>query len=138
VSLKFGKTEITYSIDGSEGPGVVVEGTLHVASQALLSSDGTPIGFTLHTNLSDAFAESLDGATAYVAVGASDGIPQECQPTGCPPPLWTVTFRLLPLNPGSRSSLLFDATLKTRYAADGTLVNVCVVGQEDCDTNDIP
>lgn len=41
----------------------------------LLSSGGTPIGFTLRTNLSDSFAVSLDDVTSYVAVGASEGIP---------------------------------------------------------------
>jgi len=137
VSLTFSKNQISYSVDGSQGPGVVVEGTLHLASQALLSSDGTVIGFTLRANVSDAFAESLDGATSYVAVGASEGIPAECQPTACPPPFWTLTFRLVPLNSALHSSLLFDETLKTRYAPDGTLASVCVVGQDDCDTGGI-
>ncbi|HSU43828.1 MAG TPA: hypothetical protein VLN42_06380, partial [Casimicrobiaceae bacterium] len=122
----------------SQGPDVAIEGTLHVASQALLSSDGTPIGFILHTNLSDAFAVSLDGVTSYVAVGSADGIPAECQPTACPPPFWKLTFRLLLLNSPFQSSLLYDETLKTQYAADGTLLNVCVVGQDGCDVGGIP
>jgi hypothetical protein len=133
VSLNFSKIEVTYRIDGSQGPGVAIEGTLHVASQALLLSDGTPIGFTLHTNVSDAFAGSLDGATSYVAVGASEGIPAECQPTACSPPFWKLTFRLLPVNSALQSTLLFDETLKTQYATDGTLSKVCVVGQDGCD-----
>jgi len=132
ISLDFSKIAITYRIDGSQGPDVAVEGTLHIASHALLSSGGTPIGFTLHTNVSDSFAVSLDGATSYVAVSASEGIPAECQPTACPPPFWKLTFRLMSMN-SAQPSLLFDETLNTQYAADGTLLKVCIVGQEGCD-----
>ena len=132
VVLTFGKVETTYMIDGAQGPDVAIEGTLHIASQALLSSGGTPMGFPLHANLSDSFAASLDGATSYVAVGASEGIPAECQPTACPPPFWKLTFRLMSVN-SAQPSLLFDETLNTLYAADGTLLKACVVGQEGCE-----
>ena len=133
VVFEFGKLEPTYRIDGSQGPDVVVEGTLHIASQALLSHDGNLVGFTLHTNLSDAFAATVDGGESYIAVGASDGIPAECQSTACAPPFWKLTFRLVPEGGALLPNLLFDVTLRTQYAADGTLSEVCVVGQEGCD-----
>jgi hypothetical protein len=132
LSLDFSKITITYRIDGTQGPDIAIHGTLHIASHAVQSSGGDPIGFTLHTNLSDSFAASLDGATSYVAVGASEGIPAECQPTACPPPFWKLTFRLVSPN-SAQPSLLFDQTLNTQYAADGTLLTVCVVGQDGCD-----
>ena len=59
IVINFGKLETTYKVDGSKGPDITVQGTLHIASKALLSGDGTPIGFTLHTNLSDAFAANV-------------------------------------------------------------------------------
>lgn len=134
VSLNFSQVAISYRIDGSQGPDVAVEGALHVASQALLAADGTPIGFTLHTNLSDSFAVSVDGAQSYAAVGAADGIPAECQQSACSPPSWTLTFRLIPEGATLQTSLLFDLTLNTQYAADGRLVKACLVGQEGCDS----
>jgi len=137
VSLNFSKIEHTYTTNGAQGTDVAVSGTLHIVSQTLLSS-GALVGFILHTNLSDAAAVSVDGATSYVAVGASDGIPAECQPTACAPSFWTLTFRLVPLDRSRQSSLLFDETLKTQYAADGSLASVCVVGEDGCDTGVIP
>jgi len=134
VVLTFGKLETSYRVDGSKGPDVAVEGSLHVMSQALLAADGTPIGFTLHTNLSDAFGVSVDGAQSYAAVGASDGVPVECHPAACPPPAWTLTFRLVPEGLALRSSLLFDLTLVTQYASDGKLLKACLAGQDGCDT----
>jgi len=133
VVINFGKLETTYRVDGSTGPDVAVEGTLHVASQVLLGSDGSPVGYRLHGNLSDAFAASVGGDESYLAVSASEGIPAECQPSGCAPPFWVLTFRLVPDAGVQRPDLLFDVTLKTQYAADGTLVNACVAGQEGCD-----
>ena len=133
VVLTFGKVETTYKVDGSRGPDITVQGTLHLASQALLSADNTPVGFTLRTNLSDAFGANIDGTESYVAVAASDGIPAECQPTACAPPFWALTFRLVPQDAMLKPSLLFDVMLRTQYAADGTLLNACVAGQQDCD-----
>lgn len=133
IVINFGKVETTYRIDGSSGPDVAVEGTLHVASRALLAGDGTPVGYELHTNLSDASAASVGGAESYLAVGASDGFPAECQPSSCAPPFWVLTFRLMPDSASQRPNLLFDVMLKTQYGADGALVNACVVGEESCD-----
>lgn len=133
IVINFGKIETTYTIDGSAGPDVAVGGTLHVASQALLSGDGTPVGYQLRVNLSEAFAASVAGGESYRAVSASDGIPAECQPVACAPPFWVLTFRLVPDGAFQRPSLLFDVTLKTHYAADGTLLSACVAGQEGCD-----
>jgi hypothetical protein len=132
VVLTFGKLETTYTVDGSTGPDIAVQGTLHIASQVLLSSDGTPVGFTLHTNLSDAFAANVDGAASYVAVTTSDGVPAECRASACAPPFWTLTFRLMPNGRTLQPSLLFDMVLITRYAPDGTLLTVCVAGAEGC------
>jgi hypothetical protein len=133
ITINFSKVEKTYRIDGSSGPDVAVEGTLHVASQALRSGDGTPVGYKLHTNLSEAFAAGVDGGESYLAVSASDGIPAECKPAACAPPFWVLTFRLVADGAVQRPNLLFNVTLKTQYAADGTLVNACVAGQEGCD-----
>jgi len=133
IVINFGKLETTYKVDGSKGPDITVQGTLHIASQALLSGYGIPIGFTLRTNLSDAFATNVDGTAWYVAVAASDGIPAECQPTACAPPFWALTFRLVSQDAVPKPSLLFNVMLKTQYAADGTLLNACVAGQQDCD-----
>jgi hypothetical protein len=135
VVFDFSKVQITYRIDGSPGPSAIVAGVLHLASQALLSDDGAPVGFTLHTNLSNAFAASSDGAQSYVAVGAADGIPAECQPAACAPPFWTLTFRLVPKGPVPQPSLLFDLTVSTQYDANGTLVNACIQGQEGCEVS---
>lgn len=133
IVINFGKLETTYRVDGSKGPDIAVQGVLHIASHALLSSDGTPVGFTLRSNLSDAFAANVDGTESYVAVSASDGIPAECQPNGCAPSFWALTFRLVAQDAALKPSLLFDLMLKTQYAADGTLVNACIAGQQDCD-----
>jgi hypothetical protein len=132
ITLTFGKLEVTYRVDGSPGPNVNLEGVLHLGSKVLLSDDGVPIGFRLHGNLSDASALSADGATSFEAVGASDGVPDECEPEACAPPFWTFTFRLIPKGSGLQSSLLFDLTLSTQYDAKGTLTSVCVVGEENC------
>jgi len=132
IVIDFKQIEFSYGVDGSRGPDVAVGGMLHIASQALLSGDGTPVGYTLHTNLSDAFAASVDGAQSYVAVGASDGIPAECRPMSCAPPFWKLTFRLMPEGAELQPSLLFDVILNTQYAVDGTLLKACVVGQEEC------
>jgi hypothetical protein len=136
VSLPFNKVEFVYTtrLDGSPGPSVVLDGVLHLVSQSLLSADGVPVGFTLHTDLSDAFASNVDGTGSYVAVG-SDGMPAECSESApCLPPFWTLMFRLVP-QPGSgpQSSLLFTLTVNTQYDADGTLVSACVLGQEGCE-----
>lgn len=132
LSFNFTKVETSYS-EGSPGPSVSLTGLLHLVSQTLLSEDGTPAGFILHTNLSDAFASSVDGTQSFVAVGASGAIPAECEPESCPPPFWTVTFRLVPAGGALASSLFFDLTVKTQYDAEGKLVDVCVEGQPDCD-----
>ena len=132
VTLTFGKLEITYKVDGSPGPDVNLEGVLHLGSKVLMSDDSVPTGFRLHGNLSDASALSADGITSFEAVGASNGIPTECEPEACaPPPFWTFTFRLIPKGSG-QPSLLFDLTLSTQYDGNGTLTNVCVVGEENC------
>lgn len=138
VTLTFGKIEHSYKVDGSSGPDVAVEGTLHIGSKALLAPDGTVVGFMLHSDLSDARAETIAGAQSYAAVGASDGIPVECQPAACAPSSWTLTFRLMPKGSVLQSSLLFDLTLRTQYTADGSLSKVCVAGQDDCDEGVIP
>lgn len=136
MTLKFGKLEPTYRIDSSKGPDVAVAGTLHVTSQVLVAADGTPIGFTLHTNLSDGSALNVDG-TSRMRRWASDGIPVECQPTACPPPAWTLTFRLMPQGSALRSSFLFDMTLITQYGPDGNLLKACLAGQDGCDTGEV-
>lgn len=133
VSLQFAKVVVSYRVDGSPGPQVTLEGTLHLASQALLSNAGDPVGFTLHTNLSNVFASSADAAESYVAVGNADGIPAECQLATCAPPFWMLTFRLVPEGSVLRPSLLFDLAVKTAYSADGTLLSVCIAGQGGCD-----
>jgi hypothetical protein len=133
VVINFGKLETTYTIDGSAGPDVAIEGTLHVASQALLSGDGTPVGYQLRVILSDALAASVGSGESFRAVSASDGIPAECTPVACAPPFWVLTFRLVPDGAFQKPSLLFDVTLKTQYAPDGTLLTACVAGQEGCD-----
>ena len=85
ATLNFTKVVVSYKVDGSEGPQVTLDGTLHVASQALLSDAGAPIGFRLRANLSNVFASSADGADGYVAVGDAEGIPAECGPEACAP-----------------------------------------------------
>lgn len=136
IVLTFGKLEQSYKVDGSSGPDVAIQGALHIASQTLVAGDGTPIGFTLHTNLSDSFAVSVDGTQSYAAVGAVDGIPAECEPAACAPPSWTLTFRLVPEGRALQSSLLFDVTLITEYAANGMLLKACIAGEEGCDTGE--
>jgi hypothetical protein len=132
VTFVYGALEVTY-LDQTPGPSVVMQGVLHIVSQALLSQDGTPVGFTLHGNLADAFAATVDGAQSFVAVGA-DGIPAECNESEpCLPAFWTLTFRLVPQGPGSRSSLFFDLTVIPQYDANGTLLSACLVGQDGCE-----
>jgi len=133
VTLNFSKVDFSYKIDGSPGPSVSLEGVLHLGSKVLLSDDGEPIGFRLHGNLSDASALSGDGTTSFVAVGAADGIPTECEAEACAPPFWTFTFRLIPQGSELRPSLLFDLTVSTQYDQNGALLNVCVLGEEGCD-----
>jgi len=133
VSLDFKEIEYSYRVDGSPGPSVSLEGVLHLGSKALLSDDGAPIGFRLHGNLSAASALGTDGNTSFVAVGAADGIPTECEPEACAPPFWTFTFRLIAHGAGLQPSLLFDLTVSTQYAANGALKSVCIVGEEGCD-----
>jgi hypothetical protein len=86
----------------------------------------------LYSNLSDATALSVDGSASFVAVGASDGIPTECEPNTCAPAFWTFTFRLIPQGSGRQPSLLFDLTVSTQYDANGALVDACIVGEEGC------
>ncbi|HZI83689.1 MAG TPA: hypothetical protein VFF44_07225 [Casimicrobiaceae bacterium] len=134
VSLHFARVEITASmVDGSPGPKVNLEGVLHLLSQTLVSQDGVPVGFTLHTNLADARASSADGAESYVGVGASDGIPAECQPESCSPPFWMLTFRLVQEGAALKPSLVFNLTVRTQYDSDGTLTGACVVGEDGCE-----
>jgi hypothetical protein len=133
VTLKFEKIEYnTYKVDGSPGPNVDLEGVLHLGSKVLMSGDGVPTGFRLYGNLSDASALSADGIASFEAVGASDGVPTECDPACAPPPLWTFTFRLIPQGSGLRPSLLFDLLLCTQYDTNGTLQNAFVVEEENC------
>ena len=137
VTLNFTKLELTYRTDGSPGPSVNLGGNLHLVSEAFLSDSGVPVGFGLHGNLSDAFALVADNGASFVAVGASDGIPTECDPEACAPPFWTFTFRLIPQGAGLQPSLLFDLTVSTQYDTDGNLTAACVVGQEGCDSDEI-
>ena len=130
VSLNFTNIKVEYST-GAPGPSVSLNGVLHLVSQTLLSANGTPFAFTLHTDVSDATASSVDGAQSFVAVGAF-AIPAECQPQSCPPPFWTVTFRLVPQGTALQSSLFFDLTVNTQYDASGDLTGACVAGQPDC------
>jgi hypothetical protein len=135
VTFNFAKVEVVY-LDQTPGPSVVMQGVLHLVSQALLSQDGAPVGFTLHGNLADAFATTIDGAQSYVAVGA-DGIPAECDESEpCVPPFWTLMFRLVPMGSGPGSSLFFDLTVIPQYDADGTLLGACLVGQDGCEPPD--
>lgn len=76
-------------------------------------------------------ASSADGAQSFVAIGAF-AIPAECQPQSCPPPFWTVTFRLVPQGTSLQSSLFFDLTVNTQYDANGDLTGACVAGQPNC------
>jgi hypothetical protein len=85
IAINFTKVETSYR-EGSPGPSVSLTGLLHLVSQALLSEDGAPVGFILHTNLSDAIASNIDGTQSFVAVGASGAIPAECEPESCPLP----------------------------------------------------
>ena len=134
VTINFQKIEFTYQ--NQTTPSTVLQGVLHLVSKALLSQDGTPVGFTLHGNLADASATSIDGAQSYVAVGA-DGMPAECDPSApCAPPFWTLTFRLVPIGSGHRSSLYFDLTVIPQYDANGTLLSACLVGQDGCEPPD--
>jgi hypothetical protein len=135
LTLSFEKVKTEY-LDQSPGPSVVMEGVLHLVSRALVAQDGTPVGFTLHGNLSEAFATTVDGAQSYVAVGA-DGIPAECSASEpCLPASWILMFRLVPIGSGPGSSLLFGLTVNTQYDANGTLVSACVVGQDGCEPVD--
>jgi len=131
ISLNFAKFHTEYS-NGASGPSVSVTGDLHLVSQALLSASGAPYAFLLHTDISDTTASSEDGAQSFVAVGAS-AMPAECASEPCPPPFWTVTFRLVPKGASLQSSLFFDLTLKTQYDAYGRLTDACISGQPDCD-----
>jgi len=132
VTINFQKIEWKQTT----GPSIVIQGVLHLVSKALLSQDGTPVGFTLHGNLADASATSIDGAQSYVAVGA-DGMPAECDPSApCAPPFWTLTFRLVPIGSGHGSSLYFDLTVIPQYDANGTLLSACLVGQDGCEPPD--
>jgi hypothetical protein len=134
VSLEFKKIEFSYKTDGSPGPSVIVSGAVHLVSQALISENGVPIGFTLHSNLANVGATSTDGAESYVAAGTSDAIPAECgESDACAPPFWVLTFRLIPEGLTPRPSLFFDVTVITQYADDGTLVNACIVEQQGCE-----
>lgn len=129
----------SYNFDGSPGPSVTLDGVLHLVSQVLVADDGAPVGYTLHTNLSDASASATDGGGSFVAVGASDGIPDDCgESDPCQPSSWTLTFRLVPEKPeaGSenvrRLGLLVDLPLSTQYDPGGTLSSACIVGQNGC------
>jgi hypothetical protein len=136
LSLNFTKIVFTYQAQ-APGPSVVMQGVLHLVSQALLAQDGTPVGFTLHGNLADASAISADGTQSYVAVGA-DGIPDECSDSEpCLPAFWTLTFRLVPQGSGPRPSLFFDLTVVPQYDADGTLLSACLVGQDGCEVDEL-
>jgi hypothetical protein len=136
VSLNFAKFQNTYTAQ-APGPSVVMQGVLHLVSQALLSRDGTPVGFTLHGNLANAFAISVDGTQSFVAVGA-DGIPDDCGDSEpCLPAFWTLTFRLVPQGSGPRSSLFFDLMVIPQYNPDGTLLSACVVGQDGCEIDEL-
>jgi hypothetical protein len=121
------------NIDGSTGSPVSVHGYLHLLSQAFVNDRGDPVAYTLHADVSDAFASTLDGSQSFAVVGGSDGIPAECQPVSCPPPFWSLTFRLIPEGSKLESSLLLDLTVNTQYDADGTLANACIVGQPSCE-----
>jgi hypothetical protein len=133
LSLNFTKVEFaTSTVDGSPGPKVNLEGVLHLVSQTLVAQ-AVPVGFTLHTNLADARASSVDGSESYVGVGASDGIPAECQPESCAPPFWMLTFRLVPESAVLKPSLVFNLTVRTQYDSDGTLTSACVVGEDGCE-----
>ena len=132
ISFSFTQVHVEYTAktDGSPGGSVDVTGQLHLASQTFVADDGRPVGFTLHANLADASALSLDGTQSFRAVGAQDGVPSEC--TGfCAPPFWTFLFRLIPQG-GPGSSFVFTLTVRTQYDADGNLVNACLDGQPGC------
>jgi len=134
LTINFQKLKIEY--DQTSGASIVLQGVLHLVSKALLSQDGTPVGFTLHGNLGDATAVSADGSQSYVAVGA-DGMPAECDPSApCAPPFWTLTFRLVPIGSTHGSSLYFDLTVIPQYDANGTLLSACLVGQDGCEPPD--
>lgn len=134
LTIKFKEIKIEY--DQAPGSSIVIQGVLHLVSKALLSQNGTPVGFTLHGNLADASAVSADGSQSYVAVGA-DGMPAECDPSApCMPPFWTLTFRLVPMGSGHGSSLYFDLTVVPQYDANGTLLSACLVGQDGCEPPD--
>jgi hypothetical protein len=135
VKVDFGKLKIEY-LGQTSGPSIVLQGVLHLVSKALLSQNGTPVGFTLHGNLADASAVTADGSRSYIAVGA-DGMPAECDPSApCAPPFWTLTFRLVPIGSGHGSSLYFDLMVIPQYDANGTLLSACVVGQDGCEPPD--
>jgi FtsP/CotA-like multicopper oxidase with cupredoxin domain len=130
ITFNFSQVQIAYKTDGSSGGYVDVTGQLHLASQTFVADDGTPVSFTLHANLADASALSLDGTQSFQAVGAQDGVPSECT-AFCAPPFWTFLFRLIPQR-GPGSSFVFTLTVRTQYDADGNLVNACLDGQPGC------
>jgi hypothetical protein len=131
--------------DGSSGPTVTVNGLLHLVTEPVVLSDGTAIGPRLKTNLSDATAVIPDGTATYVAVGAFDAIPTDCEPQPCLPSSWTVMFRLVLKTPSPGGpvpipypNLVLPLTVNTVYDAGGHLVGACVVGQDDCGSEIIP
>ena len=130
VSLNFQRLELSYTTDGSSGGSVDVAGELHLTSQTFVAADGTPVAFTLHANLANASALSLDGTQSFRAVGAQDGVPSECAGF-CAPPFWTFLFRLIPEG-GPGSSFVFALTVRTQYDTDGNLLNACIDGDPGC------
>ena len=75
ITLNFTKIVVTYQIQGPNGPSVGLDGQLHLVSQTFIADDGTPVAFTLHGNLGDTSALSVDGAQPFQAV---DGLAIEC------------------------------------------------------------
>ena len=131
ITFEFGQLQVSYMMTGGSPGGFVdVAGKLHLVTETFVADDGTPVGFTLHGNLADASALSLDGTQSFQAVGAQDGIPSECTDF-CAPPFWTFLFRLIPQG-GPGSSFVFMLTVRTQYDADGNLVNACLDGEPGC------
>jgi hypothetical protein len=130
ISLNSVHVQTSYST-GEAGPSVSLNGVLHLVSQTLLSADGTPFAFTLHTNLADVDASTADGEQSFVAVGAF-ALPVECESGLCPPQFWNVTFRLVPEKAALQSSLFLALTLNTKYTIDGYLSGSCVFGTVGC------